>query len=188
MIMMRKQISVMMSILLICVFFLASCGELHMSGIGSYYDMINNNLVETTTFLLPDPGFIDRFEYVDVEYLYDETHPSAALLEKSIIVFHYSPEVYMEVIEYVNHSVTVLPDVSYEFGGYTFLERDAATIYSFDHANSEFPSHFWMVFYSEENHVVGFLGYYQMESKQHIHPDEDFEGFIRYEFSSMDWG
>ena len=49
------------------------------------------------------------------------------------------------------------------------------------------PDWFWMMFYSKERNIIGFLAYSNIPMEQEVPADEDFEGFIRYEFSNYDW-
>lgn len=179
---MKKILCLLLIVLFVPL--LPSCGEeYHLEGIENYSTLADS--YETNIYLFPSEDFIGKFEYSNAGYWHDQKW---LVYEKSFAYFVYSPEIYQEVMQFTKDEMIFLPDVSFEVNGYTFLQQDASVHYS----NTEkypvdFPTWFWMMFYSEERNVIGFLGYYQEPTKQKIRADEDFEGFIRYEFSNYDW-
>lgn len=179
---MRKILCLLLILLL--VLSLPSCGgKYHTEGIENYATISNS--FEVDKYLLPSEDFIRKFEYINADYWHDQKF---LVYEKSFAYFVYSPEVYQAAMKFTKDVMVFLSDISFEVNGYTFLQRDPSVLYS----NTEkypvdFPEWFWMMFYSEERNVIGFLGYYCQPTEQKIRPDEDFEGFIRYEFPEYDW-
>lgn len=171
-------------LILICLGAYTSCNnEYHADGIDNYATISGS--FEIDKYLFPCEGFIEKFEYLEADY-----HHKQKILkyEKSIAYFKYSPDVYDQALNFVNDEMTFLPDVTFDVNGYTFLQRDTSTLYSStDKYPVDFPTWFWMMFYSEERNVIGFIGYYGLPETQKIRVDEDFEGFLNYEFASYDW-
>ena len=96
----------------------------------------------------------------------------------------YTPEVYQEAMDFTLNNMSFLDENTYEFNGYTFVQQDVTELVT---SPRNFPRWFWMMFYSEERGVIGFFGYYSPIHLIEIRADEDFEGFIRYEFPDYDW-
>ncbi|MCQ2423406.1 MAG: hypothetical protein MJ088_00695 [Clostridia bacterium] len=179
--------------LLVCVLILSlsSCSSwttLHAEGIENFHSVSNS--CEVDWYLLPTEDtpsdatgdFIAKFPYIEANYWYDEY---VLTFEKSFAYFAYSPENYQKAMDFATEKMPFVTDVSYSFAGYTFLLRDMSAYYMGE--TSRFPSWFWMMFYSEERHVIGFFGYSCSPSDQAIRADEDFEGFVRNDFSYFDW-
>ena len=144
----------------------------------------HNSSFETSTYLFPCEDFIDRFEYTDGNYYYDYWSKSGYSRDKSFAYFVYTPEVYQEAMDFTQDQMSFLDENTYEFNGYTFVQQDVTELVA---RPRDFPRWFWMMFYSEERNIIGFLGYYCQPARQEIRADEDFEGFIRYEFPEYDW-
>ena len=79
-----------------------------------------------------------------------------------------------------------LTDYSFDAYGYTFLLQDMHAKYN-DASISDYPNWFWMMFYSEEQCTIGFLGYYCQQGKQKVRPYEDFSSFLKEEFDCFEW-
>ena len=173
-------------LLLIVLFMLSlpSCRrEYHTEGIENYATISNS--YEVDKYLFPSENFISKFEYLEADYWH---YQKLIGYEKSFAYFVYSPEVYQTAMKFTREEMVFLSDISFEVNGYTFLQRDSSVLYSdTEKYPVEFPNWFWMMFYSEERNIIGFLGYYCQPARQEIRADEDFEGFIRYEFPDYDW-
>lgn len=178
---MKKSICLLMLLSMIIVF--SSCsGRDRKEGLEEYSS--HNSSFETSTYLFPCEDFIDRFEYIDGDYYYDYWSNGGYSRDKSFAYFVYTPEVYQEAMDFTLDHMSFLDENTYEFNGYTFVQQDVS---EFVPSPRIFPHWFWMMFYSEERGVIGFFGYYSAIHLIEIRPDEDFEGFIRYEFPEYDW-
>ena len=179
---MKKAICIL--ILLTVLMSFSSCSEYRIEGLENFssYD----STVETSKYLFPCDDFIDKFEYINGNYYYDYWYYVTYCREKSFAYFEYTPEIYQEVFTFTMDNMIFLENNKYEFNNYTFIQQDASVYYG-EKNTPEFPYWFWMMFYSEERNIIGFLGYCYAPTQQKIRADEDFEGFIRYEFPDYDW-
>ena len=137
--------------------------------------------VELRKYLLPSEDYMTKFEYVQGDYFY---WGKIFSLNKAFVYFEYTPENYEEALEYAQNNMSFLEGNSHEFNGYKFIQQDMSLHYS---SVPKFPDWFWMMFYSKERNIIGFLAYSNIPMEQEVPADEDFEGFIRYEFSNYDW-
>ena len=176
---MKKAICILMLLSMIIVF--SSCSD-RIEGLENF--SVHDSSVETSKYLFPCEDFIDRFEYTDGNYYYDYWSNIGYSRDKSFAYFVYTPEVYQEAMDFTLNNMSFLDENTYEFNGYTFVQQDVS---EFVPSPRNFPEWFWMMFYSEERGVIGFFGYYSAIHLIEIRADEDFEGFIRYEFPDYDW-
>ena len=178
---MKKTICILMLLSMIIVF--SSCTDRdRIEGLENFSSYESS--FETTKYLFPCEDFIDRFEYIDGDYYYDYWSNISYSRDKSFAYFVYTPEVYQEAMDFTLDHMSFLDENTYEFNGYTFVQRDVTELVA---RPRNFPEWFWMMFYSEERGVIGFFGYYSAIHLIEIRPDEDFEGFIRHEFPEYDW-
>ena len=177
---MKKNIFIL--ILLNVIILFSSCLDYRIDGLENFstYD----SELETSKYLFPCEDFIDRFEYTEGNYYYDHWSNIGYNRDKSFAYFVYTPEVYQEAMDFTLNNMSFLDENTYEFNGYTFVQQDVT---EFVASPRNFPHWFWMMFYSKERNIIGFLGYYCQPTEQKIRADEDFESFIRYEFSNYDW-
>ena len=179
---MKKTVCILLSLFVILS--LSSCSEhkYRTDGLKNYSP--NDSDFELSKYLFPCENFIEKFEYVDGNYYNDCWDYVTYARDKSFAYFKYTSEVYQEVFIFTQNNMSFVEENTHEFNGYTFIQQDVTALIK---KSPSFPHWFWMMFYSEERHVIGFLGYYHAVSQQKIRADEDFEGFIRYEFSNYDW-
>ena len=169
--------------ILIIVILVPACrSEYYADGIENYATVSNS--YEIDRYLLPCKDFSEKFKYLEADYHHRQ---KMLVYEKSIAYFKYSPEVFDEALQFSMSEMVLLSDVSWEVNGYTFLQRDASVLYPAGFEPPSFPHWFWMMFYSEERGVIGFIGYYKSTRDQKIRADEDFERFLKHEFPSFDW-
>ncbi len=132
---------------------------------------------------MPSENYITLFSSTESDYYY---YSKMLSYEKSFIYFRYDEEEYAKAFEYVLDNMTFLNDYTFSVDDYTFLlqninARDPTM------SPSDYPSWFWMMFYSKETGTIGFFGYHNLLSEEAVKPYEDFRGFLKAEFPFFEW-
>ncbi len=181
-----KKILIYVLILIMTLNMLTSCSSICIveeKGIENYNYYTSG--VETTAYILPSKDFIIKYNYIDGDYYYYNKFTLSVCIDKAFLFFEYDVQTYEEALDFSKENMPLLNENTFEFNGYTFIQQDVS-IHSSEEM-SKFPEKFWMMFYSEERNIIGFFGYYQEADEQNIRADEDFEGFVKYEFPEYDW-
>ncbi len=179
------------SLAVLLIFAFCSCTSKH--GIFTYYAHVEglenyhtaSGSFETDLFLFPYENYVEVFSYIDSGYMCEiDDDLLNDSLEKSFAWFRYTEEIYEAAFSDIFEKVS-FQDKQFNIGKNTFFLRDMTSYYAAPAPT--FPEWFWMVFFNEDEKIVGFLGYYAPLEKQTYPADGNFEDFIRNEFDCFDW-
>lgn len=106
------------ALLLISALF-TSCNDYSNQGLDNF--SINDSSLELTTYLIPE-NFIEKFEYVDGNYYYDDSSviPFYAVCERVLIYIQYEEDVYISAKEFAITNLYLSEEITEEYNQYVF--------------------------------------------------------------------
>ena len=168
-------------LLLLCS--ISSCSnDVHKRGLENYN--VANSEISLSRYLFPIEDYIERFEYKYGNYYYDNVDfLSSKEVDKDFAYFVYTPDIFSEAYDFTMSEFCLIEDSIKEYNGYTFIEHLPYA----DCEKSEYPDKFWMVFYSKDRSVIGFISFYRNSGYKGIGADVDFETFLKTEYDMYNW-
>lgn len=162
-----KRFIYILSIFLISICLSGCYEDLYYSSFEDYVERINEHSIgysvyelDTPSYFLPSSTFIEDFEYIEGEYYFYEEDPIRPEKENpciTLLILRYSANEYSNAKNYMIENIQNYNDIVYEYENYNFYENS-----NFVNLKGirNFPKHFTMACYNDENHTLIFLGFY----------------------------
>ena len=120
--------------------------------------------IDNPQYFLPSLSFFDDFAYVEGDYVYYEADPLREIFhlgrkpEIALLTLTYEEQIYSAAKQYMLDEIPSYDNVLYAYQSFSFYENA-----NFVRMKEErrFPEHFTMAGYSDEKHMLVFLGFYQ---------------------------
>lgn len=175
---------------------LVSCVyTINKKGLDNYHPALSTDGI--TSYLLPCDDFIQKYKYSDGDFEYQEKANGGLDLtsEFAIAWFKYETDVYKQALNYSLTALDINNNNIKEYNGYAFIEYfepgrntnenpDIGSWY-------RYPNKFFMIFYSEERSVVGFISYqaqnFKSKDEKEYSADKDFGAFLKKVYANYDW-
>ena len=190
-----KRLYLLLSI--ITLFSLTSCdNDYEKKSLDEYIERINeyefgfsNTGIDTPKYFLPSVSFFDDYEYIDGSYFYHDDSFFKSLsnnktAEIAIVSIKYNENFYLDAKEEMLEKIQPYNNKFYEYGDYYFYEN--SNYFELSVSERNFPRHFTMACFNDENNVLIFIGFYSylnfsssiFEEKYINNFDENFTSFI----------
>jgi hypothetical protein len=175
---------------------LVSCVyKINETGLDNYKPALSTDGI--TSELLPCDDFIQKYEYLDGDFEYQEKANGGLDLtsEFAIAWFKYKTDVYKQALEYSLATLDINNKNTKEYNGYTFVEYFESGHNTDKNPNISswwrYPNKFFMIFYSEERGIIGFISYkaqnFKSDEEKSYSADKDFDVFLKKVYSNYDW-
>lgn len=175
---------------------LVSCVyKINETGLDNYNPALSTNGI--TSNLFPCDDFIQKYEYLDGDFEYQEKASGGLDLtsEFAIAWFKYKTDVYKQALEYSLATLDINNKNTKEYNGYTFVEYFESGNNTDKNPNISswwrYPNMFFMIFYSEERGIIGFISYkaqnFKSDEEKSYSADKDFDVFLKKVYSNYDW-
>lgn len=150
-----------------------------------------------TSNLFPCDDFISKYNYSDGDFEYQEKANGSLdkTSEYAIAWFKYEADVYKQALEYSLETLDINNKNTKEYNGYTFVEYFEPGHNTDDNPDISswwrYPDKFFMIFYSEERNIIGFISYnaqnFKSDEEKEYSADKDFGRFLEKVYSSFNW-
>lgn len=172
--------------LLVLAFSLTACASQEINGIENFD--IHDCSVELSYYLFPSEDFVTRFEYEDGDYWFYESDNWGWGYAKTFAYLRYSPNHYWEAKQYCMENFALSDVHQYEHNEYHFAEHICHTLKGADREyipGSDYPRHFNMFAFNDQNHTLIFLGYYcgNPDNPERQLAEQDFSAFLKQVYS-----
>ena len=150
-----------------------------------------------TSNLFPCDDFISKYNYSDGDFEYQQKANGSLdkTSEYAIAWFKYEADVYKQALEYSLETLDINNKNTKEYNGYTFVEYFEPGHNTDDNPEISswwrYPDMFFMIFYSEERNIIGFISYkaqnFKSDEEKEYSADKDFGRFLEKVYSSFNW-
>jgi hypothetical protein len=167
---MKKIISIFIAFLL-CVSSLSSCyQDLYYDSLEDYITRINKHKngysgveIDRPNYFLPSDSFLEDYNYIEGKFVWLEDDPFRGLFttnvrpEISFLCLKYKDNIYYNAKQFMLEKIEPYNDKFYTYNNYIFYEN---TNFINLKGGRNFPDHFTMACYNDQNYTLFFIGLY----------------------------
>ncbi len=190
---MKTTILIVFCVTILC---LTSCVyTINKKGLDNYNPALSTKGI--TSNLFPCDDFIHKYKYLDGDFEYQEKANGSLdkTSEYAIAWFKYETDVYKQALEYSLVTLDINDENTKEYNGYTFVEFFESGRNTDNNPNISswwrYPNMFFMMFYSEERGIIGFISYkaqnFKSDEEKSYSADKNFDLFLKTVYSCYEW-